>query len=638
MRLRLPAVALVALLLVGCTSENGAMTTNAVLADSEVAPFLEGIGNAEPGTVETARLAEGLLPPTNRWYSGLVFGAEPQPVFPLPMSFQLDATGFAIGVPVPTASANVVAAPANPQLRVELGADAFEVSRYDDVSVTLSALRDGNEIATVTVARGSPLVSIVASSELELGFSSPASQDAPGVYEIAGGFAAIAPEATQGEGGIQLSSGDFANVVAVPEGTSAASLAPSASAPLVAVSTAWQGTTTTLSYETSDGSRTLIAALEHQRGNTQCELGGYDTILGRQQLCSASSLSWSSDAVEPSATLELSSLDGSARAELTDQVGKDLATTRELPADSYFGGKALARLANLLQLARELGDDAASRTAKQRLSDELLAWQTGEDCTTRCFVYDSTIGGIVGIPASFGSDEFNDHHFHYGYFLYAAAVAAAGDAELTEKLRPVMTLLAADIASGDTTKHFPARRVFDPYSGHSWASGFAPFADGNNQESSSEAVAAWNGLALWAEAVGDSALGDEARWMLAAEVDAAKRFYLDPSTYAGYQREVVGILWDGKVEYGTWFSADPGAILGIQLLPMQPVANYLRLDPERIRAQVAEARQGSLFADYVLMYEALAGDDVLETARALPASSIDDGNSRSYLLAWVMAH
>ena len=92
------------------------------------------------------------------------------------------------------------------------------------------------------------------------------------------------------------------------------------------------------------------------------------------------------------------------------------------------------------------------------------------------------------------------------------------------------------------------------------------------------------------------------------------------------------------MEYGTWFSADPGAILGIQLLPMQPVADYLGGDADRIAAQVAEARQGTLFADYLLMYESLAGVDVLDAARQLPDASIDDGNSRSYLLAWVMTH
>jgi endo-1,3(4)-beta-glucanase len=640
-RRRLTAIALCALLLAACHAEvdnNGGVSGHDVLPENEVSPFLDGIGHADRGTVIIDRLATGLLPPTNRWYSGLVFGAHAQPVFPLPLSFELGESGFGVGVPTVVASADHVRAPAVTQLQVELGSTSVEVSRYDDVSVSLRALRDGDELATVTIARGSPIVSIVAIENLVLELSAPLTDRGDGVFDSVSGFGVVAPASSADGARLTLAAGAFANVVAVPQGGSIADLAPLASSPLTGVSTAWQGTTTTLEYETADGSPTLVGALPHQIENATCTHGSFDSILGTQRLCSTSSLSWSVATVEPSAALDLSGLGAEQRAELTTQVGTDLAATRQLPVDTYFGGKALARLANLLQLARQLGDESTAAAAKQRLSEQLLAWETSEDCVERCFVYDPVIGGIVGQPASFGSEEFNDHHFHYGYFLYAAAVVAAGDAELAEQLRPTMTLLAADIASGTTTGSFPARRVFDPYSGHSWASGYAPFADSNNQESSSEAVAAWNGLALWADTVDDAALGQQARWMLSAEADAAQRYFLDPTTYPGYGHEVVGILWDGKVDYGTWFSADPGAMLGIQLLPMQPVASYLGDDRERIRAQLAEARAGTLFADYLLMYESLTGDDVIAAARDLPAAAIDDGNSRSYLLAWVMTH
>ena len=49
---------------------------------------------------------------------------------------------------------------------------------------------------------------------------------------------------------------------------------------------------------------------------------------------------------------------------------------------------------------------------------------------------------------------------------------------------------------------------------------------------------------------------------------------------------------------------------------------------------------GVLFGDYVLMYRALAGPDpgLWDRALALPDTSIDDGDSRAYLLAFVAAH
>jgi hypothetical protein len=59
---------------------------------------------------------------------------------------------------------------------------------------------------------------------------------------------------------------------------------------------------------------------------------------------------------------------------------------------------------------------------------------------------------------------------------------------------------------------------------------------------------------------------------------------------------------------------------------------------------VAEATGGKFdqkFGDYLLMYSGLAGDDAQKAALAkaekLDAQWIDDGNSRSYLLAWLMA-
>ena len=39
-----------------------------------------------PKELPTQRLAKDVVPPTNRWYSGLAFGPKAQPVFPLPLA------------------------------------------------------------------------------------------------------------------------------------------------------------------------------------------------------------------------------------------------------------------------------------------------------------------------------------------------------------------------------------------------------------------------------------------------------------------------------------------------------------------------------------------------------------------------
>ncbi|MES2094043.1 MAG: glycosyl hydrolase [Actinomycetota bacterium] len=263
-------------------------------------------------------------------------------------------------------------------------------------------------------------------------------------------------------------------------------------------------------------------------------------------------------------------------------------------------------------------------------------------------MYDPAAKGIVGLQPSFGSDQFNDHHFHYGYFLYAAGVLAKDNPELASRWAPVMNLLAADLATTAKSSYFPVQRVFDAFAGHSWASGTAPFGDGNNQESSSEAVSAWNGLALWAAASSQSALESEARWMLSAEAASSKAYWtdfpLDSSVYQGFDHTVTSLVWGGKRDYATFFSADPSTRLGIVVLPMSPVAGYLAGDPARIRANLADSVPNGydvVFGDFLLMYRALEGPDAaasaLEATSVLNEDRVDDGNSRSYLLAWIMS-
>jgi hypothetical protein len=75
---------------------------------------------------------------------------------------------------------------------------------------------------------------------------------------------------------------------------------------------------------------------------------------------------------------------------------------------------------------------------------------------------------------------------------------------------------------------------------------------------------------------------------------------------------------------------------------MSPSAGYLAGDPSPIRAAVAEVDdlEGPL-GDYVLLYSALAGRDdadaALSAARSRPDAAIDDGTSRSYLMAFAMS-
>lgn len=188
------------------------------------------------------------------------------------------------------------------------------------------------------------------------------------------------------------------------------------------------------------------------------------------------------------------------------------------------------------------------------------------------------------------------------------------------------------------------RRPAAPRRGHSWAAGLALFADGNNQESSSEAVAAWNGLALWAEASGDDELLGRAAWLLSNEAAAARTLWLEPTDLpAGYAHTIVSISWGAKRDDATWFSAEPSAILGIQALPLGPVSlEYLAGDPARVAENVADAGDTAFtgpLGDYVQAYSALGSPDAASAAATAFAArtTFDDGWSKALALAWVAA-
>ena len=86
----------------------------------------------------TTRLAEGLIPPTNRWFSGLVFGDAPQPVFPLPLAFSLTGAGFDFGVPAVQSGADTIAAGPSADVSAAFPtAVTPTVVAYDDASVTI---------------------------------------------------------------------------------------------------------------------------------------------------------------------------------------------------------------------------------------------------------------------------------------------------------------------------------------------------------------------------------------------------------------------------------------------------------------------------------------------------------------------
>ncbi len=637
----------------------------AVIDPATLATNAKAMVQRTPKPLQADRLGRGLVPPTNRWFSSLALGPEALPVFAVPLSFTEQKTGFGFGVPKVTTSDKVIMGGAVSDVAVTVpGLTSTVVSGYDDLTVTLEQRGDGGKALGHTVlAQGTPAVTFTATDAVDLAQNVSFAAGEPPTVTVAGRtYGLLLDKATANGTGISLQAGGRVTWFAVPDGGSAATMAQTV-APVTGGRAAYAvgsgAATTTLTYAHAGGGAGgagVVTAMPHQKAGlasgTSCDLGTFPSVYGTLSVCSGDTLAWNAPVRDVTTQLDLGSLSDADKTSLAAQVRQDVTDTKPFPADTYFGGKALYRSAQLYELATQLGLPDVAASVKATLVEQLDQWTDPQGCAKRpafCFVYDPQGKGIIGETSSFGSEEYNDHHFHYGYFLYTAGLLAGSDPALAKKWQPVMDLVAADIASTGTQGLFPDRRTFDAYNAHSWASGTSPFGDGNNQESTSEAVTAWTGLSIWADATKNRPLKTEATWMLAGEQSTALLYGLRLDTkdpvYQGFGHQVVSLTWGGKRDYATWFSPSPAAMLAILVLPASPSsAAYLAGSPDTIRAQVKEATAGAgygqQFGDYLLMYAGLAGQQdaaaALKETATLDAKWVDDGNSRAYLTAWLM--
>ncbi|MBE3097987.1 MAG: glycoside hydrolase family 81 [Planctomycetes bacterium] len=400
---------------------------------------------------------------------------------------------------------------------------------------------------------------------------------------------------------------------------------------------------------------TLFALYPHQWSRTQAALLGptYASVRGVMKL--AAGTGFATRMTFPGVLPALPDAGGCDRARLARLVEKEPAAPPQPPKDTYWEGKRLGKLASLVPLAEQAGaDDAAAKflaEARQRLQDWFTATDAGGQVKRAgLFSYNRPWGTLIGYPASYGSDtQLNDHHFHYGYFLKAAAEVARHDRAWASPKQwgRMVGLVASDIAEPAAAgAECPRLRCFDLYAGHSWASGHARFADGNNQESSSESMNAWTALILWGQATGDRPMRDLGICLFTTEMEAINAYWFDVTGTvrpAAFKPPMISMVWGGKGVYETWFSGKPEVKHGINWLPFHGGSLYLGLYPEYVRrnydalaAQKGGANWGQ-WADLVLMYRAL--DDPQDALRQFDARGdgqpIEAGNSAANAYHWI---
>jgi endoglucanase Acf2 len=267
-----------------------------------------------------------------------------------------------------------------------------------------------------------------------------------------------------------------------------------------------------------------------------------------------------------------------------------LKTTPYGAADTYWGGKDLVRIAKYMLMAKET-NNANYTTLMNALKNSMANWLTytpGE--TERYFAWYPKWKALIGFNESYYSGVFTDNHFHYGYFIQAAALLAMADPDWVSQYQGILTMIAKQYANWDRADgNFPFLRTFDPWMGHSYAGGVSS-PTGNNQESTSEAVQSWHALFFLGAQFNNTAMRDAGAFGYMYETKATHEYWFNrnndvwPATYNS-AHDVVGILWPGGYVYGTYFGIDPQWIHGIQMLPVSPGFHHFNQAFTKAQAQ-----------------------------------------------------
>jgi hypothetical protein len=104
--------------------------------------------------------------------------------------------------------------------------------------------------------------------------------------------------------------------------------------------------------------------------------------------------------------------------------------------------------------------------------------------TAQCLQYNGKYRTICGYPEGFFCvQKLCDHHYHWGYFLRAAAAIGRHDPDWLKRHWTMLEMLIRDSANYDRKDtRFPIQRNFSAFYGHCWANGIA-FNDGQDHES-----------------------------------------------------------------------------------------------------------------------------------------------------------
>ncbi|MFI8194217.1 glycosyl hydrolase [Streptomyces sp. NPDC085946] len=557
-----------------------------------------------PVTPKLTQAAQAKPVPTNDWWSSLAFqryGDNPYstPMYGHPLTYQAVAGGLEVGYPTSPAIVG--------------SGRQYEYAHKRDLTLGLSGLNspdtkadawsdwtvtpywsDGTRTLRTTIGHGLPFVyakGTGGNAQITTAATPDVFSDQGNVLGITVGghhYALFAPSGSDWNvSGTTISAGlggkDYFSLAVLPSTDALATYRKYAFSFVTGSQVDWStsGGTVSATYrlttEAKEGTErgTLQALYRHQWLHTTDALTPYTYVSprGTMKVRESTSFTTRQKAAPVLPVLpKTSAVDTSRlRAQLSEVA--NASDPFNGAKDTYWTGKALGRLAQLVPLADQIGETAVRDKLVGLLKGRLQEWFTAGGASE--FSYDKDWKTLIGYPASYGSDaELNDHHFHYGYYVYAAAIVAQYDAGWAAESAwggMVKTLIRDTANASRTDAAFPFLRGFDVYAGHSWASGHQGFAAGNNQESSSESTNLSAALVLWGSATGDTSLRDLGSYLLATEGEAIAQYWFDADQQVfpgSFEHDTAGMVWGSGASYSTWWTANPEEIHGINVLPV----------------------------------------------------------------------
>jgi len=257
----------------------------------------------------------------------------------------------------------------------------------------------------------------------------------------------------------------------------------------------------------------------------------------------------------------------------------------------YYSGKGLAKFAAIVYALHDIAENKTlAYSGLQKLESAFATFVNNTQIYP--LVYESAWGGAVSSATyadgnsgdDFGNTYYNDHHFHYGYFVYAAAVIGYLDpAWLTQGTNKAwVNMLIRDYANSISNDlYFPMSRSFDWFHGHSWAKGLFESGDGKDEESSSEDSNAAYAIKMWGRTIGDTAMEGRGNLMLAIQARSLQNYFLYQNNNTVEPPQIIpnkvsGIMFENKIDHTTYFGQNIEYIQGIHMLPLMPFSTLTR--------------------------------------------------------------